>query len=74
MKNTESNIIADGSRLHRKTLKQRVSLEVRQRHDEELRQATFWRRFWLEIKIRREIAVAVNKEFPPAALHWAKLS
>jgi hypothetical protein len=80
MKPPESNIIADGPWRHRQAQKQRFSMvkrriasEVRHRHEEELRQASFWQRLWLEAKMRREIATALKQEFPPGTLHLARV-
>jgi hypothetical protein len=74
MKSSDSKIVSDGARRLREAkdylaLRKRLRAEVAQRYADELERAPFWRRLWLEMRIRREVSAELEKEFPPAALH-----
>ena len=74
MKDSDSKIVADGMRRLRvvkdyPAVRKRLLADVACRYDEEKKRASFWRRLWLEVKIRREVRAELQKEFPRAALY-----
>jgi hypothetical protein len=76
MKDSDSKIVADGMRRLREVkdypaVRKRMLADVACRYKEEKKRASFWRRLWLEVKVRREVRVALQKEFPPSALYIA---
>ncbi len=77
MKDTHSKIVADGAQRLREAkvypeIRKHLLIEVARRFEAEKKSASFWRRLWLEAKIRREVSGELKKQFPPAALHIAK--
>jgi hypothetical protein len=76
VKYSDPGIVADGKRRLREAkdylaMRKLIFAEVVQRHEEERKHASFWRLFWLELMIQREVAAELKKEFPPNALHIA---
>ncbi len=70
-----SRIVADGpERLarakNRAEIRRRLLEESRLRHAPEKDGASVWRRFWIDVKIRREVGAGLAREFPPAALYF----
>lgn len=79
MKEHGAKIVADGAQRLRDAkdcvaVRQRILLEVRRRYDEEKKGASLWRRVALEVKIRREVAAEMKKEFPTQALYLWRFS
>lgn len=77
MKDSESRIVADGAQRLREAKgypesRKRMLAEVARRYEGEMKNASFWRRLWLEAQIRREVREGMKKEFPPTALHITK--
>ena len=75
----KSKIVADGAQRLREAkdypaVKRRITLEVRKRYSDVTQKASYWRRLWLEVKIKREVHAELNREFPPAALHISPTS
>jgi len=76
MTKAETKIVADGySRLSKArdygAVTQRITREVRQRHEEEKKASSIFARLRLEVRIRREIRAEIEKEFPSGALYVA---
>ncbi|MDO8540814.1 MAG: hypothetical protein Q7S40_10295 [Opitutaceae bacterium] len=73
---TENRIVADGPERYRASknywaVRRRVLDRISERYAQEKKTASFWRRVWLEVKISREVAEEMKKEFHPANLHAA---
>jgi hypothetical protein len=74
MDNDRPQIVADGrERLQEakdaSVARQRIAAEVWDEFQEEFSSASFWRRLWLRVKIRRELRTRMDREFPPDALY-----
>jgi hypothetical protein len=74
MSNQISKIVVDGEDRYRAArgywaIRRRVMTEVALRYREEKKKSPLWRRLWLEVKISREVAVRMKKEFPPGSLY-----
>ncbi len=70
----KSTIVADGPKRHRDAndyaaIRARLLTALTQRHDAELRRASFFHRLWIAVKIRRAVRAELRKIFPPGALH-----
>jgi hypothetical protein len=77
MKISDPRIVADGAQRLRDAMgyearRKELRAEGARRHAAELRAAPIWRRLWLEANIAREVREALQKEFPPGALHLAR--
>ena len=67
-------IVADGSERYREArdyagIRRRVFDEVSKRFESEKAISPFWRRCWIEVKIRREVYSRMRHEFPPGCLY-----
>lgn len=50
-------------------MRRRVLEQVEGRYADEMKAASFWRRVWIKLKIRRQVVIELKKEFHPANLH-----
>ena len=76
MSTPRNKIVADGGQRYREAknydaIRRRVIAEVSRRFEGEKAKASFWRRCWLEVEIRREVRAVMKREFPPGSLHIA---
>jgi hypothetical protein len=74
MNTPKVKIVADGERRYREAkdydaIRTRVLAEVSRRFESEKAKASFWRRCWLEVRIRREVRALMKLEFPMGSLH-----
>jgi hypothetical protein len=53
----------------REEARQIIELEVRRRYEEGMKSSRWWRRCLVALKIQREVAVELNRRFPPHALY-----
>jgi hypothetical protein len=72
----KARIVADGMRRLRATgahgaAKARIQAEVGSRHAAELRIASWWRRLWIQARMRGEVRRELEREFSPSALYAA---
>jgi hypothetical protein len=78
MSTPKVKIVADGDQRYREAkdydaIRRRVLAEVSRRFESEKAKAPFWRRCWLEVKIRREARAIMKHEFPAGSLHISSL-
>jgi hypothetical protein len=78
MSTQKVKIVADGDQRYRKAkdydaIRRRVLAEVSGRFESEKAKASFWRRCWLEVRIRREVRAIMKHEFPAGSLHISSL-
>lgn len=76
MKGFKPKIVADGPQCLRDAndyhaMRKRLQVEVALHHESELKTARWWRRLWINLKIRREVGAKLSRRFPTAALHIA---
>lgn len=76
MSASQQRIVADGDRRYReardyKSVRMRVLTDVSRRYERERANASFWRRCWIELLIRREVRAHMKREFPAGSLHLA---
>jgi hypothetical protein len=64
-----SGFVADGCERARRALEPAIRAEVEQEFAAELRQAPFWRRYWVRRKIQGEIERRIAAAAPPDALY-----
>jgi hypothetical protein len=74
MKLHDSKIIADGADRYRaaknyREVRRQLIAQATERYRGAIENASVWRRWWILLRIRREVRVELRKEFPPAALH-----
>lgn len=73
-----AQIVVDGpQRLHdaknHAQVRKALLVEVAQRHAVERAGASLWRRFWIDVKVQREVRRELQKQFPPGALHLVRV-
>ena len=78
MRAPHESIVAGGDRRYRqgrgyKAIRASVFAEVSQRFEGEKANASFWRRCWIEVLIRREVRARMQREFPSGSLHVCAL-
>ena len=78
MKVPQNQIVVDGPRrLHDAKnyaeVRKALMVEVAQRHAAERAGASFWRRFWIDLKFHYEVRLELQKHFPTGALHLMPL-
>ena len=74
MSASHERIVADGDQRYReardyKAIRARVLVEVSKRFESEKAKASFLRRCWIEVMIRREVHAHMKREFPLGRLH-----
>ena len=74
MHSSDSRIVADGPRRLRDAgnyagERRRILRELGRKHEAELGRISVWRRWWLQLKLRRMARPELNGKFPPTALY-----
>jgi hypothetical protein len=75
MKTKPTNIVADGRDRYREVidyadLRKRLQAQIQLRYQNQLKDASVWRRWWIAIRIHRDTRAELKKICPPAALHF----
>ena len=79
MRAPHHRIVADGAQRYRAArdytaIRTRVLAEASKRFECEKATASFWRRCWIELRIRREVRAFMNREFPPGNLYVSSIA
>ena len=74
MSSPRERIVAGGDERYREArdyqaVRMRVLAEVSKRFEDKKAKSSFWRRWWIEVMIRREVRAAMKREFPAGGLY-----